>query len=144
VNWSNNLAFGELQLWITSIKIRIWALNSVLLIRMAKERRSCGGGACMLSSYYPTTWWKTQNDMEIRKENQERVRYFKSNGSERSASPCHNELLSSDSFVCLCCQRREETKNLEKKGVSVPGQIHERNLQFDTHTPFSVLKAYYC
>lgn len=82
--------------------------------------------------------------MEIRKENQERVRYFKSNGSERSASPCHNELLSSDSFVCLCCQRREETKNLEKKGVSVPGQIHERNLQFDTHTPFSVLKAYYC
>jgi hypothetical protein len=38
--------------------------------------------------------------------------------------------------VCLCCQRREETKNLEKKGVSVPGQIHERNLQFDTHPPF--------
>jgi len=43
---------------------------------------------------------------------------------------------SSDSFVCLCCQRREETKSLEKKGVSVPGQIHERNLQFDTHPPF--------
>lgn len=142
MNWSNNLAFGALQLWITSIKIRDEPWIQFLLEWPKNEEAV--EGACMLSSYYPTTWWKTQNDMEIRKENQERVRYFKSNGSERSASPCHNELLSSDSFVCLCCQRREETKNLEKKGVSVPGQIHERNLQFDTHTPFSVLKAYYC
>ncbi|KAJ6961541.1 hypothetical protein NC652_000467 [Populus alba x Populus x berolinensis] len=51
------------------------------------------------------------------------------------------EFPSFDSFACSCCQRGEETKNSEKKGVSVPGQIHERNLQFDTHTPFSVLKS---
>ena len=76
-----------------------------------------------------------------RKENQERVRYFKSNGSERSTSPCHNDRVPGFRFSCvLMLLKGRRNKNLEKKGVSVPGQIHERNLQFDTHPLFSVKK----
>jgi hypothetical protein len=54
--------------------------------------------------------------METRKENQERVRYFKSNGSERSASPCHNEFPEFRFFCVLMLSKERRNKKLGEKG----------------------------